>query len=163
MRVTLIGEAPRRRGQEPFEGRSGDRLRKLVGAECYDQLQKANLFQTPQPRAGRGWSFNLARAREAVVDFDLPRGVLLLAGKRLAAAFGIDPDHVYFVPWSLRGRPAFVVPHPSGTSRWWNDPMARARAVRFFRRTVVAAQGDEQADWRAAQLRAAERSDRVVW
>jgi hypothetical protein len=55
---------------------------------------------------------------------------VLVAGTRAAAALGLRPD--YFAAQALGGRPAYVVPHPSGVNRWWNDPANRAAARRFF-------------------------------
>jgi hypothetical protein len=59
------------------------------------------------------------------------RSFVLLAGHRVAAAFGVREG--YLREFVLQGVPAAVVPHPSGVNRWWNDPANVARASAFLR------------------------------
>jgi hypothetical protein len=60
---------------------------------------------------------------------------LLLCGSRVADAFGIhDVKWKYFTEQRILGfsYPAVVVPHPSGVSRWWNDPANLIRARTYL-------------------------------
>lgn len=60
---------------------------------------------------------------------------MLLAGKRVASAFGLDEEYLADpVAFPIGGRPVavHVVPHPSGVNRWWNEPANRERARAFL-------------------------------
>jgi hypothetical protein len=67
--------------------------------------------------------------------------LVLLLGRRVAHAFGVSGIG-YFEPaavWSKVGpeavqRPAVVVPHPSGRSRWWNSRANRDAARAWFKK-----------------------------
>lgn len=97
----------------------------------------------PGESHGKGAAFPIVAARvraEAVARrFVFDRAVVLL-GKRAARAFGIrEPE--YFRPVSRMEWRAtvFVVPHPSGVNRWYNE----RRNVRRMRRFMTAiAKGD---------------------
>ncbi|HUT60648.1 MAG TPA: hypothetical protein VNA25_22615 [Phycisphaerae bacterium] len=62
------------------------------------------------------------------------RGPLVLLGKRVAAAFGVDPE--YFRWSEVRGVRVAVMPLPSGVNLWWNDPEHRRDAANFLRGLV---------------------------
>lgn len=77
------------------------------------------------------------------VVFGSPQ-VVLLAGLRVARAFGLRMNHKdrpsfsYFEKKIFKDQPnqtifeVVVVPHPSGVNRWWNDPQNEARAREFL-------------------------------
>lgn len=84
------------------------------------------------PSTSRSWDAHLARR---VADLLLERDEFhgyLLAGRRVAESFGL---HRAAIPsrWELAGRPALVLPHPSGLCRLWNDPSVSAEVGRLFR------------------------------
>jgi hypothetical protein len=133
--VTLVGES-NPYGADPHyalyplpEHASGGRLARALGMSALEYLsafERVNLLQGPK------WSIPEARKRAATVLASTPKGgALVLLGARVAAAFGVP-----FAPVSLHvarvgevARDALVVPHPSGLSRAWNDPLT-AQKVR---------------------------------
>lgn len=133
-RATIVGEAPPRSGGGPFEGDAGRRLRRAVRRDLAD-CRLVNLLNAwPGPDGAKGDAFPVDEARLAArrVRFNTP--VVLLAGHRVARAFGL---RVGYLEWTtLRGRRAAVLPHPSGINRWWNDPRNRRRASRFIREAL---------------------------
>ncbi len=142
--ITIVGEAPSRTSdpKKPFEGRSGKRLAELAGLECPTLLRyEATLVNVLQRWPGDGYAgekgshFPLAKAKRAAKRIELV-GVVILAGRRVATAFGMK-DAEYF-QWHRTDRHGpcllVVVPHPSGCNRFWNYPENVARASAFMRR-----------------------------
>lgn len=129
MRVFAIGEAPSRRNPDGVP--LGSYRRRIGDATVYQhvvELHGVNLFAMPQPAEGKGSKFPLASARERAQDL-LPKlrrlrayDAIWLAGKRVAAAFGLRGVD-YFVPVRLDGVRVvvYVVPHPSGVNHFWTD------------------------------------------
>lgn len=155
-RVLLIGEAPGksgRPGDPALEGRAGRRIARLCGIEYEEYLRRFDrrnlLPEWPGKAPGNGsaWPREEARAiartnrfsrsldadAEERVGFRHYRDVVLL-GRRVADAFGLRSTYPWFHP-TLVMRPRFwVAPHPSGASRWWNDPENVKRAEAFWKR-----------------------------
>ena len=164
MRVLLVGEAPARGTSRPFEGNSGRRLRELIGEEAFGRLDLTNLYKRPMPRDWwKGSYFPAELARRKAKRFELPGGksvVILLAGKRVAKAFGVKAR--YFEPCLLRRRVCYVVPHPSGVNRWYNVETNHWRAKQFFCALLLALEGcqrpDGDLDSREFALRAKRRA-----
>lgn len=115
----------------PLEGPCGDRLARLAGMPGHRELRRrarlVNLLPAWPGKSGKGDAFPLREARDRARRLRT-RGTVLLAGRVVAAAFGLA-DAEYFEP---RGR-FHVIPHPSGVSHWWNDPANVRRARRFLR------------------------------
>ncbi len=146
--VLLIGEAPGKRGtpSEPaLGGRIGRRLASLMGCsvEEYERWTvRINLLPNWPGKASHGngsrWPTKTARshARVLVMNRWLDGRSVILLGRRVAAAFGIKSDRAWFV-WEegVIGLRFAVAPHPSGASRWWNDPRNVEAARKFWRRT----------------------------
>ena len=134
----LIGQDPGRQGTgEPLSGKAGRRLAALCGLDLDAYLarfQRVNLLPVFPGKAGKGDRFPLPPAREAARAL-LPtlegRRVVLLGG-RVAAAFGLHRAPL-LVWMPIQGTWVAVAPHPSGVSRWWNDPRNVRRAQRFWR------------------------------
>jgi uracil-DNA glycosylase len=137
MKPAIVGEAPSMRTSRPFAGRSGERLAELSGLASLealrDRFRLVNLLgHWPGPDAsGKGSAFPMQEARSAAATLRLPSGSLL-CGRRVAAAFGLAAAP-YFAWCDVDGRRVAVIPHPSGVSRWWNDPENVARARAFLR------------------------------
>lgn len=136
MRPLLVGEAPCPAGNtEPFDGPSGRRLALILGvghAELLATTDRLNLLDSWPGACGKGSAFPAAEARAAAaVALALaPHRTLLLAGRRVAAAFGLRA--LPYLRWAVLGRRRVaVLPHPSGVNRWLNDPANRA-ATRDF-------------------------------
>lgn len=143
MRPIVVGQAPGSRSDPglPLSGRCGDRLAALAGIapeEFRRRFELTNLLDRFPGKASKGDLFPLEEARVAALRMLLQgrlgaRPVVLL-GLNVEWAFGLAAD----VP-VLEWRPRLAVriatcPHPSGVSRWWNDPANEADARRFWRR-----------------------------
>jgi uracil DNA glycosylase superfamily protein len=159
-RILLIGEAPGKSGRPmapALEGRAGRRLARLMGVseEIYLRItDRVNLLpRWTGARDDTPWP--AAQARRAAVRMirsqllDQRAGVVLL-GRRVAAAFGVEPDLPWATPafvrpaldrdlracqdlglltsWIVALERAYVMPHPSGASRWWNSRRNRQYA-----------------------------------
>lgn len=140
MKPLLVGQAPGPRtfGRPAFDGPSGRRLSKLLGADLLERVDAVNLVQYwPGPsKHGKGCHFPLREAIEAAKELDLEgRPVVLLAGRGVARAFEVRLKS-YFETFEVRGVPAMIVPHPSGVSHWWNNGENLARAARVLRGTL---------------------------
>lgn len=147
-KIVIVGEAPSKSSDPalPFSGASGKTLAKVAGLSGYTELTyEATIVNVLQrwPGVGhsgeRGSRFPIVRARRAAkrLTFEAKQ-VVLLAGKRVAAALAIDfTDYFHWklLPRGVDGALVWfvLVPHPSGCNAWWNYPENRAIARRFFR------------------------------
>jgi hypothetical protein len=135
--MIIVGEQHSREGQEelpafdPGAG-GGKRLQALLGRSrplselITDNLLPAGEWNPAQAHLRADWLL------ENCPDVDR----WLLAGRKVAAAFGLKAD---WLTWTEhRGRLMAVIPHPSGRNRYWNDPVATYRAKKFLRRAVDA-------------------------
>ena len=140
MKPLIVGMAPGHGdSSKPIEGRIGRHLAQLSGMpyeEFLERTERVNLVEHDVPRGS--WPTEEARARAKVlVQLFVPKRIVLLLGRPVAQAFGLGALD-YFSPTraSLLGSssPAivYVVPHPSGLNRWWNDPANVAQARRFL-------------------------------
>lgn len=149
--IVLVGQAPSMSGdpRRPLEGASGRKMASLLGMTFDEYLRnthRVNIFKNHQGRLAKGDKFPLDRAKKKTMRLQVPAGaaVVLLLGKNVAAAFGIRNaqffDQRYMWPRnSSRIIEVRVVPHPSGVSRWWNEPENRRTAARRFAEIVRAA------------------------
>lgn len=125
MKPILVGQAPSRGADDvpPFGGRSGKRIAAMAGvdhARLLDVFDAVNLLERwPGPR-GKGDLFPLreARRRAAILTSMLTGRTVVLVGQGVARAFGQDSTPLSRLSGGLCG---FVVPHPSGLNRWYND------------------------------------------
>lgn len=140
--ITIVGQAPGPSGGEPFRGRSGARLAALMGLASVEELaDRANLVNVlssfpGKARAGKGDAFPLERARRAARRMRLA-GTILFAGKGVARAFGIGGAEYFEWRAIDAATTAAVIPHPSGVSRWWNEPGNEERARAFLRAAML--------------------------
>lgn len=86
------------------------------------------------PPAPQGVPFDAAKAARVAGLLVRRLGrwnVIYLCGTRVAAAFGVRGSMAGLVGQGTHsgGTRAVVLPHPSGLSRWWNDP-ANVRGLR---------------------------------
>ena len=137
MRTIIVGEAPgpRTDPSEPLNGYTGHRMASLMQldhGEFLQRFERINLLDEPKEEG----KFDLARAKAKADDVRegwQGRQVVLL-GRLVALSFGLRPDtYEWFEPMELS--PSFlaaVCPHPSGVSRWWNEPENTARAREFM-------------------------------
>lgn len=144
----------------PFSAASATALRSKMGDAFVDSVidVKLNVCQRAQPRSGKGRRFSAAEKQLAIestiaamVLIDATRGhflTIVVAGMRLAKAIGLlvppnyDGELKYFDRCLLPEKydayigagadpDCYVIPHPSGVNRWWNDPKNRRAAWRF--------------------------------
>ena len=131
-RVLVLGEAPSRSSvaSAPLSGRGGARLAALAGvapAELPARFDLANLLPAwPGPGSGSGSAFPAAEARRAAAALDLAGRRVVALGGRVAAALGARGARFEVV--EARGATVLLFPHPSGASRFWNDPASVERA-----------------------------------
>lgn len=140
----IIGEAPSKNEttEHPIEGRVGKRLATCCGMTLQDFLKhfdRVNLLHVRQDTKEKGFEFD-AKAGKAAADelrksFQ-PDQVVLFLGGRVSEAFGVHGP--YFEQRVVNGinTRAFIVPHPSGVNRWWNDPANLAQMNTFMRSIV---------------------------
>ncbi len=158
MRI-FLGEAPNRSSYDPaFVGDSWGRVENLFGplfSHCFHH--RLNVCQRKQPRVGnKGSQFSASTMILAiestiatVLEMGGPNVRIVIAGKRLAHSIGLAKDTQYFEASHLpekfdnfgNGDPlCWIVPHPSGINRWWNDPSncywAREWADKFAQELV---------------------------
>jgi uracil-DNA glycosylase len=141
--LIIVGQAPSKSGDgnKPFSEskRSAKRLAVLLGIsskELGERFCLVNVFDRWPGKAGKGDAFPVSKARKIVAKMRFEESDLVfLAGKNVAKAFGFSRAE-YFEELSLDGARAFVIPHPSGINRWWNDAENTKKASIFMRRKV---------------------------
>ncbi len=128
-RITLVGESPAPGTTAPFaRGTSSRRrLEQMVGAVGVGRMVLRNVYRGSCPPWV--WNAEVARCRAKVMQFRTP--IVLLAGRRVAAAFGLRKV-TFFYPEFHRGRVVYVIPHPSGRNQWWNTEENREQARTWF-------------------------------
>lgn len=143
MKPLIVGEAPSKNEDPPtpISGRIGKRLAACAGLtleEFLERFERVNLLQVRQDTKEKGFEFDLPAAIESgrlLVERIEPGRTVILLGKRVADAVGCAKD--YFEPHRLRnGATLYVVPHPSGVNRWYNEPTNALRMARFMRNVV---------------------------
>lgn len=150
MKPLLIGEAPGPNGDagRPLDGPPGRRLERFMGldvtpedlggAQLREMFDVRNLIERrmerPEGQKGTEWPKEEAAkaARRLLLLMERDQSVVLL-GKRVNAAFaaavgGILPAEFWGVTHIKGGPVFFLIPHPSGIVRTWNDPVNRVRA-----------------------------------
>lgn len=140
--VVIVGQAPSSKSCRPLDGASGRRIAALAGlggvGELRSRARLLNLVRRFPGKAGKGDAFPLVEARAAAAKIRIPRGsTVVLLGRGVASAFGFAPSASFFRESSRRGSRVFVAPHPSGISRWWNDPANVERARAFWREVLA--------------------------
>jgi uracil-DNA glycosylase len=142
MKPLFIGEAPGKRwkpGDKPLGGRSAGVLAKLLGLDSedfYGRIDAVNLMDKwpgPGP-SGKGATFDPVRAMHAAVAVPVEGRRVVYCGRRVARAFGFVVKEFFVqIPNDARAAESWVIPHPSGINRWWNDPKNRRKAARWLR------------------------------
>jgi hypothetical protein len=138
----LVGQAPSRTCPRPFECDSGRRLARYVGTDLDDLLsvfKPRNLIGRYPGALGKYDRFSMEEGRASAAHmrrYVLPRyDVALVCGVATARCFGWDVLDVTAVGRCL----VYTLPHPAGTSMWWNDPENRLRGSIHARMAVAAA------------------------
>jgi uracil-DNA glycosylase len=131
-RPLLVGQAPSRSCGMPWASDAGRRLARYMGvthAELLATFEARNLNACHPGTAGKYDVFDLAEARETAArmwaNVFPRRDLVLVCGVATARCFGLEAPSVRVLP-GARGTVVVAVPHPAGTSMWWNDPANRA-------------------------------------
>ena len=107
---------------------SGGRLARILGLDPLVYLRmfdRMNLYSRIPVR----WSIADARYRAALLaEQQIGRQVVMLLGRRVAEAFCPTSEHH---SWAQIGQ-YYLIPHPSGRCRAWNDPTAIERTRTFL-------------------------------
>lgn len=132
--VIFVGQGPGRDGDplRPLEGHIAKRLGHLLGMPpdwFVHTCARINLNSEWIGKAGKGDIFDPSEGRSAA-------GVLLrgswtryvLLGKKVAECFNVNAEFLC-VTEHHRQKQFFVLPHPSGINRWWNEPQNVRRAI----------------------------------
>jgi uracil-DNA glycosylase len=129
--MLIVGEQPSARGNgSPFSGPSGERLTDLIGRDWRIVMSAVNLmpsgvWKREEMRAvGKRMREKLAR--------DQHFKVVLLAGRTVADAFGFAQTEPFFKRLVRRSVHYYIIPHPSGKNRWWNDSKNRRKFSAWF-------------------------------
>lgn len=139
----LVGEAPSKNEPlpRPLEGRVGRRLAEYAGLtfeQYIERFDRVNLLDVRQDTKEKGFEFDMDAARlsaRQLMTTIEPGRVVLLLGRRVAEAVGAVKN--YFEPTRLvDGTTLYVLPHPSGVNRWWNEEANREQ-VRTFLRSIL--------------------------
>lgn len=149
MKPLMIGEAPSKNEHvpQPLSGRVGRRMAECCGmtlASFLGHFERTNLLKVRQDTKEKGFEFDAAAGSNAAHEMADPAfssfalhddRVVLLLGHRVATAFGAA--NVYFMEQHVGTRAkVYVLPHPSGVNRWWNEP-ANLNTMREFMGVVV--------------------------
>lgn len=144
MKPLLVGEAPGPNGdpEKPLEGRPAMRLAKcmdfaeeisfdskIAAARLRDLFDVRNLIDRPMERVegSKGTEWPEDEARRAALQLGLlveREQPVVLLGKRVAKAFGLNSDFFAWTP-DQKLAPMVVIPHPSGIVRLWNEAQTR--------------------------------------
>jgi chorismate mutase len=130
--IKIVGEAPGRNGSGAPLSSAVARWARLCGVPTsdFDRLARVNLLLEWPGSAGKGSRFPVKQARARADEVAAAGGVLVLVGKRVAAAFGVR-DPMLMEWFRRRGCWMAVVPHPSGVNLWYNDPKNAEAAANF--------------------------------
>lgn len=143
--LTIVGQAPNRHGlsdpDEVLTGRSGRKIAEIAGLSFDDFLfiRRVNLNKRWNGKAGKGDRFMMSEGRasaQRLLDEDHGGGMVLL-GRSVAKCFGLEKCEPLTTVLAY-GRRFFIMPHPSGVNRWWNDPKNVKAAKRSLRRFINA-------------------------
>lgn len=148
MKPLLIGEAPGPNGdpERPLDGPPGRRLERCMGldvtpedvggAQLREMFDVRNLLDRPMERVegskGTEWpKEEAADAAKRLLILAEREQPMVLLGRRVNAAFArslLALPAEYWGVTKIEGGPViFLVPHPSGIVRLWNDPVTGVR------------------------------------
>jgi len=133
-KILMIGQAPGKRGGEPCMGFFFTRIWEPAGLtedEYRKIFDRRNLLSRWPGKNGKGDAFPMPAARRAAKRIEVDGRTIVLAGRNVAAAFGICVP--FLVEYWERGAIWHVFPHPSGVNLWWNDPENKRMAERHAR------------------------------
>lgn len=123
--VIFVGQGPSQDGDPycPLEGRVGEKLGELLEVGNFpEQFARINLnSEWIGKGSGKGDVFDHSEGKTAakvLLRGSWTRYVLL--GKQVALCFDANGEPLETVTHGVKS--FFLLPHPSGINRWWNNP-----------------------------------------
>lgn len=140
--ILVVGEAPSRTsdpGRPILGGDTGHRLRVVAGGVWAAFSTQARFVNLLKRYPAAGWPRSRARDAAAALEVsfrEAPPAWVLLLGRRVAEAFFLT-DADFLRDYAMHGSRFSVLPHPSGLSRWWADPVNFAQGREHLREIVA--------------------------
>ena len=147
-KVLIVGEQPTEKwgfaNQPALGGRCARRLVELMDLKDEAHLRELfdveNIFDEPQIH----WPVDLARHKAGRLVEMADADFLVLCGPRVQAAFQVQGNcEIVPVPMLTRPTIAACIPHPSGRTKSWKDPLVVKRARAVLRIARAHAEGEE--------------------
>lgn len=141
-RVIFVGQGPSQNGDplKPLEGQLGEKLAQLLDLrfeDYVDEYARINLnAEWIGKGSGKGDVFDATEGRATAKV--LLRGSwthYVLLGQKVAECFGPGGNPLDTIQKGEKS--FFLLPHPSGINRWWNDPDNTRRASIRLRTFVI--------------------------
>jgi hypothetical protein len=114
-------------------GCTGHRLWQMSGLSRWDYLE---IFDRRNVLPGRDWSAAAARAAQPALRAELAGRTVVLLGAPVNSVMRGGTEHELAPPfrWTPDGHGGWMakMPHPSGRSHFYNDPLARECARVFL-------------------------------
>jgi uracil-DNA glycosylase len=140
----LIGLAPAdpkditSKGETAFSGPTGKFLAKIAGLPDLSAFDCKNLLPYAETAYGVADKHNAASQRVKVLTKKYSGGIIILCGSFVAKAFGFNEKQDWLLgngPFmdADKGTAFYVIPHPSGRCRLWNDYAVRTKIGALLR------------------------------
>lgn len=119
----------------------GNKVAALLGmtrAEFIRKYRRLNLNDRWNGKNGRGDAFDEEAGRAAAVELlaDCHAARMVLLGQNVARCFGLEHHAPLSTGLFMNGIQFFLLPHPSGINRWWNEPKNARAAQKKLREFV---------------------------
>lgn len=148
MKPLIVGQASSQStvGKPALAGQGGFRLARLADIPHKDFLARCdavNLIDgwTGKAKSGKGDAVDIKALRAGSAKVPIAGRRVLCLGRAVARAFGAPARLPYFQRFSAKAgdadADAWLFPHPSGVSRFWNDAANQARAREFLRAFIA--------------------------
>lgn len=135
--LILIGEAPGPKNHGalqplfPRQGTAGGRLHAMSGLSVGDYVHGTARMNLVQRCPEKGYPSEEAKQRADIIKSLLdPDDVVICCGMRVAKMMGLEKK--FFEQQELAVTPAYVIPHPSGLNRVYNDVANVERVRKIF-------------------------------
>lgn len=145
MKPLIIGQGPSKTtvGQPALSGQTGKRIADMLGishADLLARVEPVNITTDWQGRAksGKGDVANIKVLREGAQHVGIAGRHVLCLGSKVARAFGAKAQTPFFTQFTAKNdlgstTTAWLFPHTSGISRFWNDAANREKAAAFLK------------------------------
>lgn len=143
-RILLIGQAPGPNTDAAMPlypsptSSAGGRLAALSGLSrlqylaTFDRINLLNEFPGRTRKRDDTWPVRDARIAASAIRPLLFGRRVILVGRNVSDAFGLDPAEPFHEWMSKNGIQYAVIPHPSGRNHWYRKPENLERATAFW-------------------------------